>query len=182
MPGTEGLRPSGMDVSSSAGEQQLVFTGRLADGTPGAFLLDGNRAASLAAGPGLSDLSGIVALPGGDVLVADTIGDSAIRRITAEGVEEVVAGLPLGYPAGLALAPGDAILLVSGQSADTGRATVYAVDLTTNMVEEIIHAAIAGNGEAGGLHRALSAPVFAWCGRTGPGGDLGGTVYRITLE
>jgi DNA-binding beta-propeller fold protein YncE len=173
--GTYGFAIRGLDVRGDA----VVFSGKdPADGVAGVFSLEGGVITPILKGAPLTDPSGIAleAADDGNVYVVDTSGGErgALVRINGQGdAQTLVDNLDVGYPAGAALTFDEATLLVSGlqDGADAREAVVFAVDLATNAVTS---SPVAGNDEAGGLHRAKDVNEYAWAGST--------NVYRITFE
>jgi sugar lactone lactonase YvrE len=181
---TLGFDPRGVElaVDAEGGAEHLYFSGRdEATGHGGVFRLDlpADAVETVVISEELVDPSGLAVTEGGDVYVADTVGagESGVFRVTGEGLERLEIPYRLGFPAGLAIAGGT--LLISAQHPTTGNAAVVAYDLASGLAVEKPEANVNGNPEAGGLHRALAAEVFSWCGVTADGST---TVYRISLR
>jgi len=131
----------------------------------------------------LSDPSGIAVDQNGNVFVADTSGaqdgNLIVLEIDTAGTITTLAegGLRAGYPTGTALSLDESRVLVSALD-DDNNAEVLVVDIATGTVTPT-NVGIAGNDEAGGLHRAANTSDFAWCGVTA--GTNNGIVYRVQL-
>ena len=180
---TFGYDPRGVDlIVDDAGAEHLYFTGRdAATGNGGVYRLDlpNEAVQTVAVSDLLVDPSGLAVAEGGDVYVADTVGagESGVFRVGGDAIDRLEIPYRLGFPAGLAVAGGT--LFISAQHPTTRNAAVVAYDLNSGLAEEKPNADVNVNPEAGGLHRALAAGVFSWCGLTSDGST---TVYRITLQ
>jgi sugar lactone lactonase YvrE len=188
--GTDGTVPRGLDIVVEGGKDQLYFTGsKITAGMPtltGVYSMpaSGNSLGVVFMGPPFMDPSGIAVASNGDIYVIDTISSASntaeVYVIPKGGMPQlVVSDLRTGYPAGAALSMDEKTLYVSGLNAATMTDRVVAIDVATKTATEQLAMEIGSNVEAGGLHRAKGADVFAWADLTAGGI---GTVYRITFK
>lgn len=184
--GTDQHHPRGMDVAQSGGSEVIFFTGDdPGSGQGGVFTVSpaGGAINTVAKGAPLLTPVGIVVAKDGTVYVSNPLAFAVnapaggLFQIVAGKPAQLIGGLRLGYPAGLALNLNNSLLLASGLDAEKGTAVVYAVNLTSKVLTTY-NQGISENTGAGGVHRALNADIFGWCGTTSPGT---GTVYRISL-
>lgn len=184
--GTDMHHPRGLDVTQSGGADVIFFTGDdPATGQGGVFTIAaaGGAITTVAKGTPLLTPVGIVVAKDGTVYVSNPLAFAAnapaggLFQIVAGKPTQLVGGLRLGYPAGIALTLNNSLLLASGLDADKGTAVVYAVNLTSKVLTTY-NQGISANTGAGGVHRARNADIFGWCG-TAVGSA--GTVYRIQL-
>jgi len=101
-------------------------------------------------------------------------GQGRVFSVTGGRATPVLTGLHLGAPAGVTLVHGDATLLVSSIEAATGSDQVLFLDLATGKTAATTKVIGANQNSAGGLHRALNAPILAWCDVS-----RSGKVYRV---
>lgn len=178
--GSEGTSPRSIDVTLADGVETVWFTGvDPADGAPAVFRVDGGTAAVAAKDEAFNDLGGVAVAMDGTIYVADTSGAEdgrgSVLRLADGAVTPVLAGVKLGYPAGIALSLDESALLVSAIDAETRGDMVIRVALadgSTTTFDE----GIAQNIEGGGVHRAPDRDVYAW---SDPLAGGGGTVYFI---
>lgn len=109
-----------------------------------------------------SPITGVVGGTDGTVYAA---GGDTVYAVSGGVATPIATGVLLGEPAGIALTPDDAALMVSSLSA-AGTAQVLIINLadySTSIFDDVIGA----NHASGGLHRAKDAPtVYAWIDRT----------------
>jgi sugar lactone lactonase YvrE len=187
--GTLGLRPRSVHVQFGAdgAADDLYFSGvDPADGVPGLFKVAaaGGAITAIAKGEPFHDPGGVVVSKAGDAYVVDSSGDdqSSARVIQVKGgvATELVSGLGVGFPAGVAMPLDESAVLVSGIDPITGFAIVYAVDLKTQGVATF-NKGIENNVNSAGLHRARDKNVFSWADSTA-GEDSTGIVFRVELK
>lgn len=170
--GTVGTRPRAVELD---GAGALYWVGDDGDGAAVFTSAAGVRRV-IARDARFTTLDGLDVAADGTVYVTDRAG--AVYRIAGGEVTALAEGVRLGSPAGVALAPDDATLLVSSLDADH-HSQVLLVDVATG-AQATFHDVIDVNTAAGGLHRAQDAArEFIWAGVTS-GAD--GTVFRVTLR
>jgi sugar lactone lactonase YvrE len=180
---TVGLRPRGVEVSKKDNNDVVYFTGTGTDGRAAVFKLEGGLQ-TVAAGDPLTDPGGVAISRTNQVYVTNTAqgdsGLSSVYQVDSGTPTEIAGGIRVGYPAGISISQDGKTLLVSGQDATLGTATVYRINVDTREVSSV-NAGLENNPDAGGLHRARNSDVFSWCGVTvGTGGS--GLVYRIEFK
>ncbi|MCC6557303.1 MAG: hypothetical protein IT372_30500 [Polyangiaceae bacterium] len=166
--GGDAVLPRGLEVYRDAqGAEQIVLSGvDPADGQPGVFTLPaaGGALTALAKGAPLADPSGVAIATTGEVYVCDTVSKAdrtATIFVIAEGVvNELVTGLHVGYPCGVALSRDDATAYVLARGAASGTDEVTVIDVATRAVTTVT-AGIDAFSEPAGLHRAKDLDVFA---------------------
>lgn len=96
----------------------------------------------------------------------------SLYRLAEGAASQMVEGLRLGTPAGIALTLDQSTLLISSLSADQHSEVVLVnlEDASTSTFNE----GIAENTSSGGVHRAKDVDVFVWAGS--------GKTYRIDLQ
>lgn len=184
--GTEGYRPRGLELSRQGTDDLLYFTGQdPQSGTPGVYRVSttaGGGTVAVASGAPFGDPSGVAIASNGDIYVADSsTGDkslSQIIKVSGGAATVLVSGIQAGFPAGIALTRSETLALVSGRNADSNSDQVYRVNLATKEFTTLNNG-VAGNTDAGGLHRARNADIFSWADLTA--GDRG-KVYRIEFK
>lgn len=180
--GADDLAARGLDLVRGDTGDLLVFTGRAPGGTPAVFELglDGTGLVTRAGFPADADLDGVARTADGALFVADRRG-SIWHVVDGDAPTEVLTDITLGEPAGIALTLDDSTLLVSSLAVD-GSSQVVLLD-TATFATSIFADVIGANRASGGVHRALDADLFAWCGATKPrpGGDGSSIVYDIGL-
>lgn len=177
--GTEGFGARSLDLVGGPDGDVLYFSGSNPDsGEAGVYRVQLGAGALevVTEGGDLRELSGIAVTADGDIYVIDTIGSSgrgSLLKVTATGtVSEVVIGLRVGYPAGLALTRDESHALISGINIEKGSAQVYRVELADPSFEniEVVDMGISQNTESAGLHRAHTVDNYAWADSATPGG------------
>lgn len=176
--GTEGLGARALHLGDA-----LYVAGDDGTGRGAVFEVprDGGTATMIAGGfPGFVD--GIVVADDGTLYVTGeaTAGAGAENGALFEVVDgeptALAEGIHLGTPAGVALTPDEATVMVSSLS-DQGTSQVLLVareDGSTSSFDDVIGV----NVGSGGLHSAASKPeVSSWCGVAG--GSGGGRVYGV---
>jgi DNA-binding beta-propeller fold protein YncE len=177
------VEPRGLAVAASGSMDVIVFTGRdPSDGAPGVFRMpaSGGMATVVAKGAPFVDPSGVAVAANGDVFVADTIAAPShhgnLFKVSGGAVSPVAASLTVGYPAGVALACGDAAVWVSLVAGSPGRDAVTSYDPGTMAATGSVTAGLTTLSAPGGLHRAAGVGVFAFVDSAGDGSDA---VYVI---
>jgi hypothetical protein len=175
--GTAGTVPQGIAVSGS----RVVFAGvDPSDGLPGVFQTSVSGGLSTLQKTGLIDPSGVTVASTGEVYVldAESAGSSTRRivKLTGGGVTQLVGGLRVGYPAGIALAQDGNHLLVASSDPATGKARLERFDLSGTSSGAPATTAIGGFDEPAGLHRAAQADTYAY---VDSGADSSGTVFDV---
>lgn len=178
--GTQGYVPSGLTIAKQ-GEEYLYFTGRaLETGVPGLFRIAaaGGVVEPIVMGAPLSEPAGVVLDSRGDAYVVDAGEGASARvvRVRAGRASVLVAGIGVGFPAGITVTRDDSTLLVSGLDPATRRDVVYFVDSASATVERLSKT-VGAFAEPAGLHRAHDADVFAWADSEA---NTTGTVYVLT--
>ena len=175
----DGFVVKGLDLVDDNGSDVITFSATdPADGAKGIFKLAANAVTVIAKGAPFDDPSGVAVAASGDRYVVDTSagddGNGAVIKVGSDGVAAVFigTGLHVGYPAGAALSLDEKTLFVSGLDASQA-AQVYAIDVAAGTVTTV-NSGLAGNDEAGGLHRAKGSDAYAWAGVH--------TVYGITFQ
>lgn len=169
--GSTGLAPQGLEVK---GDQLYVTGVDPAGGKPAVLVMPTSGGSPKVLATGLILPEGIAVTDDGTVFVADRFTGTIAR--VADGKATALRGvkdLSLGEPAGLALTPDSAGLLVSALNSEKGTAQVLIVDIasgSTRVFDDVIGA----NHGAGGLHKAHDGLSYAWCDVSRSGG-----VYRI---
>ena len=180
LPGTDGRAPHGLDVVKEGGTDVVYFTGTdPANGAPGLFQapVGGGPVATVAEGAPFVSPDSVVVNARGVAYVSDQgagPGQGRVLAVTGGKVTPVLDGLHLGAPAGVTLVHGDATLLVSSIDPATGSDQVLFLDVATGRTAAATKVIGANKNSAGGLHRALNAPVLAWSDVS-----RGGKVYRV---
>ncbi len=168
---TMGTRPRAVELD---GAGALYWVGVDGD-DPAVFALTGEARRVIARDGRFTALAGLDVAADGTVYVTDEAG--AVFRI-ADGVVTVLADdVSLGTPAGVALTPDDATVMVSSLDA-SHHSQVLLLDAATG-ARSTFNDTIGANTGSGGLHRAQAAgDRFIWCGVTA----TGPVVYRVTLD
>jgi sugar lactone lactonase YvrE len=153
--GTEGTEPEGTEVVNEGGRDVIYFAGKdPSDGAPAVFRVP--------AGGG--ELTVLADRDGGSL-------DGAVFRLDGNTPVRLADQVFLGLPAGVAVTEDEKLLLVSSRNANEDTAQVFVIDLATNKTG-VVDKVIGENQDAGGLHRAHNANVFAWA-------DVLNRVYRF---
>ncbi len=183
------VAPRSLHVHRENASDVLYFTGiDKANGLPGVFKVAaaGGAVTTIAEGPPFSDPGGVTVSALGDVYVLDTtgsgsqVGNVIVVPSGSTTATEAVPNLQVGYPAGIALRMDDGMLLASGFDPAAGTEALIEIDLASKAINYVTMG-ISGYREAAGLHRALTADVFAWADtKASPMGLTGtGTVFVI---
>lgn len=172
--GTDCMKPRGLDVVRRGGADVIYFsTGAGACGG-GAGLASvpasGGSPGFVAMGAAFAVPTGVAVAPGGEVYVSnpamDAYATGSILKVSGRTVSQLVGDLRFGHPAGIALDQAASTLFASGRD-DTGHDLVYAITLPSQAITTF-NTTIGMNTDAGGLHRAAAANVFAWADTTLP--------------
>ncbi|AKT43415.1 hypothetical protein [Chondromyces crocatus] len=174
--GGDGTRPRNLEVHVSAqGEERLVFTGvDPADGQVAVFALPlgGGARTVLYKGAPLVDPSGVAITESGVIHVCDTRGShdqsAAVFTIEEGLATELVSGLRVGVPCGVALSRDGERLLVSARDPQAGTDAVQVIPLAGGDPETLT-TLIGAHHEPAGLHRARNAEVFGFVDSTAGG-------------
>ncbi len=179
--GSDGIYARGLTVDKSGGSDTLVFTGVDSSGRAGLFTLAaaGGTAMTVAAGAPFDDPSGVTVAPNGDYYVFDVTAGGSHRadviKVSGGAATAVIADLFVGYPAGITMnAAGNAIVL-SGLASASGPDTLTVVD-ALGQASPLVASGLSSLTNAGGLHRAANANVYAFVDSAGDGTDA---VYVI---
>jgi sugar lactone lactonase YvrE len=178
--GTAGYAPAGL-VVAEVGDEYLYFTGRdPASGEAGLFRVaaSGGAVETLASGSPLRDPSGVAVGVRGEAYVVETGGEAIsaqVVRVSGGRAKIFLAGIGVGFPAGVTLTKDAKTLLVSGIDPDTRRDVVYFADTSSGKVTRLTET-VGAFAEAAGLHRAHDADVFAWADSEA---NESGTVYVL---
>jgi hypothetical protein len=180
--GTQDYAPRGLVVVSGTTTDTLYFSGTdPANGEAGVFKVSagGGTASAILEGAPLIDPSGLAVTAGGTVYVLDTDSGSGTAQLfsIASGVATVVlAGLRVGYPAGIALSGDESALLISALDPVARTDEVIRLDLSTGNVTTD-STGIDTFVEPAGLHRSSKAGVYAWADSLA---NSGGTVFVLS--
>lgn len=175
--GSVGFRPRGVEVHDDGTGDLLYFTGSDTDGVAAVFTLDPSGSAdAIAKGAPLTDPSGIAVSSSGKVFVLDTTGakdqSSSVIVIDGTNATELVSGLRVGYPGGIAVRPDGNTVFVMGYDKAKGTDAVYQIDASASPpTVQLISNGISDLTEPAGLHAAKAADVFALV--DGKGGGSG---------
>lgn len=177
--GTEGTRPTALDLVAEGGVDQLYFTGiDPTDEQPALFKVPaaGGERQVVVKGSGLVSPEGVAVRGDGDIFISDReAGDESGRvfRFHEGALQAVVEELVTGEPAGIALTLDGATLLISSIDANAGTDQVMLLTVSDNSTS-LFTDVIGQNRAGGGVHRAHGADYFAWA-------DYSGKVYNIRL-
>jgi DNA-binding beta-propeller fold protein YncE len=132
---------------------------------------------------GLSDPSGVSIGSGGEVYVVDAEGEgSSTRRIVkvASGAgTELVKGLRVGFPSGLAVAENGLALVVASTDPATGTARFERFGLSGTAAGTPVAMTIGSFDEPAGLHRAALSDTYAY---VDSGASGSGTVFVVNPQ
>jgi len=178
--GTAGRAPHGLDVVKQGGSNVIYFTGTdPANGAAGLFKVPaaGGTVTTVAEGAPFVAPDSVVVDTKGVAYVSDQgagAGQGLVFSVNGGKVMPVLSGQTLGAPAGITLVSGDGTLLVSSIDATSRSDQVLFLDLATGKTAAATKALGGNKNSSGGLHRALNAPILAWCDVS-----RSGKVYRI---
>jgi hypothetical protein len=175
--GTEGSLPQGIAISG----RRVVFSGvDPADGVPGVFETSVGGGLSVVLKAGLIDPSGVTLAASGEVYVLDAESDSAstrrIVKIASGSATELVKGLLVGYPAGIAVAENGLYLVVASTDPATGKPRFERFGLSGTAAGAPVDMTIGSFDEPAGLHRAAGADRYAY---VDSGANGTGTVFVV---
>lgn len=179
--GSGGIYARGITVSSSGGSDTLVFTGVNGSGQAGLFTLaaGGGTAMTVVAGAPFDDPSGVTVAPNGDDYVFDVTAGGSHRadviKVSGGTATAVLTDLFVGYPAGITMNDANNAIVLSGLAAASGPDTITVVTATGGM-SPLVSSGLSSLSNAGGLHRAANANVYAFVDSAGDGTDA---VYVI---
>src|SRR5262249_23610762 len=129
---------------------------------------------------GLIDPTGVTVASSGEVYVLDAESiDSATRRIvkvTSGKAMPLVQGLRVGFPAGIALAENQQILLVASTDPATGANRFQRLTLSGAPAGAPATTGVASFSEPAGLHRSQRADTYAF---VDSGANGSGTVFVL---
>jgi len=175
--GTEGSLPQAIAISG----QRVVFTGvDPADGAPGVFQTSSSGGLSVVLKAGLIDPTGVTVGSSGEVYVLDAESVSAstrrILKVASGSATELVKGLHVGYPAGIALAENGLYLVVASVDPATGKARLERFGLSGTAAGSPVDMTIGSFDEPAGLHRAAGSDRYAY---VDSGANGTGTVFVV---
>jgi hypothetical protein len=161
--GTEGTLPRGLAVAGN----RIVFTGTdPADGAPAVFETSASGGLSILLKAGLFDPSGVAIAPSGEVYVLDAEAEGASARrllkVSSGAALELVKGLRVGFPAGLAVVENGRNLLLATTDASTGKAQLERWTSAGIRAGDPVGTTIGDFDEPAGLHRAAQADSYAY--------------------
>jgi hypothetical protein len=162
--GTVGALPRGIGISGD----RVVFSGvDPADGVPGIFQVGANGGAlTTVQKSGLIDPTGVAVASTGEVYALDAESEgSATRRIVkvaGGNVTVLTQGLRVGFPAGIALAQNEHVLVVASTDPASGRNRFERFTLAGALAGAPANTGVANFSDAAGLHRAQRADTYAF--------------------
>lgn len=179
--GTAGKSVSGVTVARLAGVDVVYFTGREPDGRGAVYSIPpaGGTATPIFVGTPLVQPSGVAVATDGTVYVTDRRSDSgqlATYALKGNTATFLRGGFRGGFPAGVALSTDGVGLLVGSQASGVSASAIHRIDLADTSETDFTTGLTAGNDPAG-LHRALSAEVYALVDQ---GVGAAGGVYLLT--
>jgi DNA-binding beta-propeller fold protein YncE len=176
--GTVGTLPRAIGISGD----RVVFSGvDPADGVSGIFQVGANGGALTTVQKwGLIDPTGVAVASTGEVYALDAESEgSATRRlvkVAGGNVTVLTQGLRVGFPAGIALAQNERVLLVASTDPATGKNRFERFALTGASAGAPANTAVANFSEPAGLHRAQRADTYAF---VDSGANDTGTVFVV---
>lgn len=179
--GSGGIYARGITVSTSGGSDTLVFTGVNGSGQAGLFTLaaGGGTAMTVVAGAPFDDPSGVTEDSSGNYFVFDVTAGGSHRadviKVAGGTPSVVMSDLFVGYPAGITMNGAGNSIVLSGLAAPSGPDTLTVVSATGQM-SPLVSSGLSKLSNAGGLHRAANANVYAFVDSAGDGTDA---VYVI---
>ncbi|HET8842860.1 MAG TPA: hypothetical protein VFN35_15455 [Ktedonobacteraceae bacterium] len=168
--GSQGSAPQNLNIYTENGQQLIYFTGKDAHSSQPAILTLPQQGAQapgiIYKGAPLVMPDGIVLAPSNTIYVSDqgaaSSGDGKIFKIANKNITALLSGIHVGNPAGIALSPDDAILLISAHQATSSSDQVLLLDLNSLQTGSVTKV-VGQNANAGGLHASpLHKDVFAW--------------------
>ena len=179
--GSGGIYARGLTVAKGGSGDTLVFTGVNGSGQPGLFTLTagGGTAMTIAAGAPFDDPSGVTVDSNGDYFVFDVTAGGSHRadviKVAGNTPSVVLKDLFVGYPAGITTSETAGSIVLSGLAAASGPDTITVVS-STGQSAPLVSSGLSSLNNAGGLHRAANANVYAFVDSAGDGTDA---VYVI---
>jgi hypothetical protein len=179
--GSGGIYARGLTVDKTGGSDTLVFTGVNGSGQAGLFTLaaGGGTAMTVAAGAPFVDPSGVTVDSSGNYFVFDVTAGGSHRadviKVAGGTPSAVLADLFVGYPAGITTSETAGSIVLSGLAAASGPDTITVVS-STGQSAPLVSSGLSSLHNAGGLHRAANANVYAFVDSAGDGTDA---VYVI---
>ena len=178
--GTVGTLPRGLAIAGS----RIVFTGTdPADGTPGVFETTASGGLTTVLKSGIVEPSGVAIGSAGEVYVLDAEGDGAstqhIVKIVSGTATELVKGLRVGFPAGLAVAQNGANLLVASTDPATGKARLERFAVSGMRAGNPFTDTVGSFDDPAGLHRASRSDTYAYVDSEASGA---GTVFVVNPQ
>jgi len=176
--GTVGALPRGVAISGD----RVVFSGvDPVDGVAGIFQVAANGGAlTTVQKVGLIDPTGLAVASTGEVYALDAESEgSATRRlvkVAGGNVTVLTQGLRVGFPAGIALAQNERVLLVASTDPATGKNRFERFSLSGSQAGAPANMAVANFSEPAGLHRAQRADTYAF---VDSGANETGTVFVV---
>jgi DNA-binding beta-propeller fold protein YncE len=160
--GTEGTLPRGVAIAGG----RIVFTGTdPADGAPGVFETTVSGGLTTVLKSGIFEPSGVAIGSAGEVYVLDAEGDGAstqhILKIVSGTATELVKGLRVGFPAGLAVAQNGANLLIASTDPATGKARLERFAVSGMPAGNPFTGTVGSFDDPAGLHRAARSDSYA---------------------
>lgn len=178
--GTEGTMPRGVAISGG----RIVFTGSdPADGSPGVFETSVGGGVTTLFKTGILEPSAVAIGTTGEVYVLDAESDGArtqhVVKIVSGAASEVMTGLRVGFPAGLAVAENGANLLVSSTDPNTGKARLERFSVSGMAAGNPFTGTVGSFDEPAGLHRAAKSDSYAY---VDSGASGAGTVFVVNPQ
>ena len=178
--GTEGTLPRGVAIAGG----RIVFTGTdPADGAPGVFETTVSGGLTTVLKSGIFEPSGVAIGSAGEVYVLDAEGDGAstqhILKIVSGTATELVKGLRVGFPAGLAVAQNGANLLVASTDPATGKARLERFAVSGMPAGNPFTGTVGSFDDPAGLHRAARSDSYAYVDSEASGA---GTVFVVNPQ
>jgi DNA-binding beta-propeller fold protein YncE len=178
--GTVGTLPRGVAIAGG----RIVFTGTdPADGAPGVFETTASGGLTIVLKSGILEPSGVAIGSAGEVYVLDAEGDGArtqhILKIVSGTATELVKGLRVGFPAGLAVAQNGANLLVASTDPATGKARLERFAVSGMPAGNPFTGTVGSFDDPAGLHRAAPSDSYAYVDSEASGA---GTVFVVNPQ
>lgn len=179
--GSGGIYARGLTVQQGGSGDTLVFTGVNGGGQAGLFSLaaGGGTAMTVAAGAPFDDPSGVTVDSNGDYFVFDVTAGGSHRadviKVAGNTPSVVLSDLFVGYPAGITTSATGGGIVLSGLAAASGPDILSVVN-ASGQSSPLVSSGLSNLRNAGGLHRAANANVYAFVDSAGDGTDA---VYVI---